>query len=76
MANFKEVNKQIKKAYPHLDILAVRGDGYVYFDGDDGFDKIPSIYTNPPSTGTQTLIKMCLSRIEYAITDGVLLSEE
>ena len=59
MANFKKVNAEIK-AITGMDIEAVRGDGYVYFDGDDGWDKIPSIYVHPVNTSTDVLIRMCL----------------
>ena len=67
MANFSKVNKAIKLKHPHLDIIAVRGNGYVYFDGDDGFDKITSIYTNPVSITTETLINLCLQEIDQAV---------
>ena len=63
MANMREVNRAIKAAFPALQIEAVRGDGYIYFIGDDGFDKIRSIYTHPVSTSTATLVRMCLERI-------------
>jgi len=49
MANFSAVNKALKAAYPMLDIEAVRGNGYVYFDGEDGFNKIDSICVHPTS---------------------------
>lgn len=64
MANFKEVNQYIKKNFPKLDIQAVRGEGYVYFTGDDGFDKIPSIMTHPVSTSTSDLVDMCFADIQ------------
>lgn len=67
MANFSEVNKAIKQAYPSLDIQAVRGNGYIYFDGEDGFDEIPSLYVHPTSTTTQTVIRLCLEEIEHSI---------
>ncbi|MBY8968787.1 hypothetical protein J1G33_00110 [Pseudomonas sp. P867] len=50
MANFAAVNKAIKKAFPTLDIQAIRCKGYVFFGGNDGFDKIESIYSHPTST--------------------------
>lgn len=67
MANFKEVNKAVKLAFPKLDIEVVRGNGYVYFDGNDGFDKIDSIYTHPTSTSTETLIRLVLEDIRHHI---------
>ncbi|WOF81750.1 hypothetical protein P5704_028255 (plasmid) [Pseudomonas sp. FeN3W] len=69
MANFAAVNKAIKNAYPTLDIQAVRGKGYVYFDGDDGFDKFKSIYSHPTSTTTDTMIRLCLNEISRVIED-------
>ena len=65
MANMLAVNKAIRKAYPLLDIEAVRGDGYVYFDGKDGFDLLDSIYSNPPTTQTSTMIRLCLAEIKW-----------
>ena len=70
MANFAAVNKAIKKAFPTLDIQAVRCKDYVYFDGDNGFDKIGSIYTHPTSTTTETMIRLCINEINRAIEDG------
>lgn len=70
MANFAAVNKAIKKAFPTLDILAVRCNGYVYFDGRNGFDRIKSIYTHPTSTTTDTMIRLCVNEINRAIEDG------
>ena len=63
MANFKKVNKTIKTT-TGLDIEVVRGDGYVWFDGDDGFDKIESIYVNPVATPTTDLVRICLEEIK------------
>lgn len=34
MANMRVVNQYIKANFPDMDIEAVRGDGYVYFDGE------------------------------------------
>ncbi|EKP0311709.1 hypothetical protein ACTG16_23380 [Aeromonas sp. 23P] len=70
MANFAAVNKAIKKAFPTLDIIAVRCNGYVYFDGDDGFSKIQSIYLHPTSTTTDTMISLCISQINREIEAG------
>lgn len=70
LANFAAVNKAIKKAFPSLDIQAVRCKGYVYFDGDDGFDKIESIYAHPTSTATDTMIRLCVNEINRAIENG------
>lgn len=63
MANFADVNKAIKKAFPGKKIVAVRGPGYVYFEGDDGFDKIKAIYSNPQTTSTEDMIRMVLEDI-------------
>jgi hypothetical protein len=58
MANFKELNEKIKEAYPNLDIEAVKGEGYIWFDGQDGMGKINSIFAHPPgiSTGTAFIL--------------------
>lgn len=66
MANFAAVNKALKAAYPTLDIKAVRGEGYVYFDGDQVFDNVESIYSHPTSTPTDDMIRMCIENIEEA----------
>ena len=69
MANFTAVNKAIKKAFPSLDIQVVRCKGYVFFDGDNGFDKIESIYTHPTGPTTDTMIRLCINAINRAIED-------
>ena len=69
MANFTAVNKAIKNTFPTLDIKAVRCKGYVYFDGEDGFDKIESIYSHPIGTSTDTMIRFCFRQITQAIED-------
>ena len=63
MANMMAVNSAIKKQFPDLDIEAVRGHGYVYFDGDHGFDVVATIYAHPPVTPTADMIRMCLDNI-------------
>lgn len=65
MANMTVVNKAIKTKFPTLDIQVIRGDGYIYFDGKDGFDKIDSTYVNPVSTSTETVIKLVIQDIEH-----------
>jgi hypothetical protein len=65
MANFLAVNKALKKAFPNLDIKAVRGNGYVYFAGNDGFDKVNSIYVNPTSINTAEMIQIAIEAISY-----------
>jgi hypothetical protein len=67
MANFTVVNKAIKAAYPLLDIEAVRGNGYVYFDSDNGFDNIPSIMIHPTATKTEDMIRVVLESIEQTL---------
>jgi hypothetical protein len=66
MANMIKINKAIKRQFPDLDIEAVRGDGYVYFRGDDGLDVVASIYAHPPVTPTDDMIRMCLANIAAA----------
>ena len=68
MANFKKVNAEIK-AITGMDIEAVRGDGYVYFDGDDGFNKVASVYANPVSTTTDDMARFCLEAIHEVYFD-------
>jgi hypothetical protein len=67
MADFRTVNRAIKRAHPGLDIVLIRGAGYCYFDGRDGFDRIPSIYTHPTSTSTETLTRLALAEIAHAL---------
>ena len=67
MANITHVNQYIKANFPELDIKAVRGDGYVYFDGDDGFDKVESIYVHAPSISTRDLVDLCMEQIQDSI---------
>ena len=70
MAIFREVNKAIKITFPTLDIEVVRGEGYIYFDGLDGFDKIDSVYAHPTSTSTDDVVRMCAAEIQDAIDGG------
>jgi hypothetical protein len=63
MANFREVNKAIRKAFPGLDVQAVRGHGYIYFSGADGFDKVDSVYVDPVQTSTANVIRFVLENI-------------
>ena len=67
MANFKMVNKAVKEKFPTLDIEVVRGDGYVYFIGDDGYDTLESIYTHPVSTSTEDVTRLCIDEIESSL---------
>jgi|TARA_R110000823_G_scaffold2420_4_gene9853 hypothetical protein len=62
MANFKDVNKAIR-VLTGLDIEAVRGDGYVWFEGVHGFDKINSVYAHPVTTPTGEMARLCLEAI-------------
>lgn len=64
MANMKTVNYHIKNHFPDLDIELVKGDGYFYFDGKDGFDKVNSIFSNPSTTSTSDITFMAISEIE------------
>ena len=68
MANLKKVNKTIKTT-TGLDIEVVRGDGYVWFDGDDGFDKIDSVYAHPVTTTTDEMTRFCLAAIHGVYFD-------
>jgi len=62
MANFRKVNAEIK-TITGMDIEAVRGDGYVYFDGKDGFDKVASVYVHPVTTPTDEMLRLCIESI-------------
>jgi hypothetical protein len=64
MANMRHVNQHIKSNFPDLKVEAVRGEGYVYFDGEDGFDKIESIYVNPVSISTDDLIEIIMETLD------------
>jgi hypothetical protein len=68
MANFAAVNKSLKAVYPMLDIEAVRGQGYVYFDGQDAFGKIESICVNPASTSTSDMTRFAVEEVELYFT--------
>jgi hypothetical protein len=64
MANMRIVNQYIKTNFPDLKVEAVRGEGYVYFDGEDGFDKIESIYVNPVSISTDDLMEIIMETLD------------
>lgn len=64
MANMRHVNQYIKTNFPTLDIEAVRGNGYVYFDGKDGFDKVESLMVCSTSVDTSTLVDLVLEQIQ------------
>ena len=64
MANMRIVNQYIKTNFPDLEVEAVRGEGYVYFDGEDGFDKIESIYVNPVSISTDDLMEIIMETLD------------
>ena len=68
MANFHKVNKILNKMYPDLDVIVIRGEGYVYFTGLDSERlNIESIMTHPVSTDTHALINMCISEINEGL---------
>jgi len=64
MANMRIVNQYIKTNFPDLKVEAVRGEGYVYFDGEDGFGKIESIYVNPVSISTDDLMEIIMETLD------------
>lgn len=78
MANFKKVNQYIKTNFPGYKIEAVRGDCYVYFDGNDGFDKIESIYgVHPVNTSTEDMVQLVLEQIQdYLLSEGLPLEKQ
>lgn len=63
MANFNQVNKAVRQKFNTLDIEVERGEGYVYFSGDDGLE-IESIMVHPTSTSTEDMIRLCVDEIE------------
>ena len=63
MANMRIVNQYIKTNFPDLKVEAVRGEGYVYFDGEDGLD-IGSIYVNPVSISTDDLMEIIMETLD------------
>jgi len=64
MANFKQVNKAVSKQFPELDVEVVRGDGYIYFAGKDGYNKLDCIYTHPTVTTTEDVIRLCVEEVK------------
>ena len=76
MANMKSVNNGIKKSFlGDIGIEAVRGNGYIYFDGANGFDKVESIMSNPASISTEDAIRLCINNIDCAIEAGLEISD-
>lgn len=67
MANFKKVNQAVKAEFPNLDVKVVRGSGYVYFEGNDGFDKVDAIYANPVCISDDDLIRFCIENIKDSL---------
>ena len=66
MANFKIVNREIKRMFK-LDIEVVRGEGSVYFELAD-YD-IPSIYVNPTSISTSDLVRLVWNHLIDSVAD-------
>jgi hypothetical protein len=50
-----------------MDVEAVRGAGYVYFDGLDGFDKINSIMAHPVFSTTDDITRLAIEQIESSL---------
>lgn len=63
MANMAQVNRAIRQRFPKLDIEAIRSDGYVWFYGMDTVG-IASVFSNPPTTPTEDMIRICIEEIE------------
>jgi hypothetical protein len=61
------INKAIAAAYPGKDIEAVAGAGYIYFDGADGFDQIPSIMMHPRSVSAPDRQRIVMDHVARAI---------
>lgn len=60
------INRSLKATFPTKDIEAVAGDGYIYFNGDDGFDQIPSLYVDPKSVSAALGVALVITQVrEY-----------
>lgn len=57
------INKSLKATFPTKDIEAVAGNGCIYFDGDDGFDQIPSIYRDPKSVDASLRMAIVINHV-------------
>jgi len=69
----KNLNAEIARRYPSLDIELVKGRGYFYFDGDDGFDAIDSIYVFALNQmGFKQWMEYIESNIRESLADGRL----
>jgi len=67
MANFKQVNKAIKKAFPDLAVEVVRGDGYVWFDMSATSietEPVESIMVHGVSCNTKELTQLVIEHLE------------
>jgi hypothetical protein len=65
MAVMSKVNAALRKAYPKLDIEAVRclGHGYVYFAGKDGAEVVDSLFMHPLTVSTAVLTEHVLYQV-------------
>jgi hypothetical protein len=70
MARIESLNRAIAKEFPDLDIKAVAGRGYVYFDGGDGFDKVESLMIHLPSLDTEKAKKLVIGHIRENVQNN------
>ena len=66
MARMAQVNKAIKAEFPELDIEMVKGRGYFYFSGSDGFGMVDSVFSHPSATSTEDAIVLAIDEIRSA----------
>lgn len=64
MANFKQINRAIKKAFPDLKVKVFRGNSYVYFDDSN----IPSLFVHPSSVTTEQLTELVIEELQEFTT--------
>ena len=67
MANMKDVNKALSKEFPTLDVVAVRGTGYIYFTGKDGWEMVKSVWVNPTTTSTPDTVRLCIEAVDESM---------
>lgn len=67
MANMKDVNKALLKEFSTLNVVAVRGSGYIYFTGRDGWEIVESVWVNPTTTSTPDTVRLCIEAVAESL---------
>ena len=57
-----KINQSLKHTFPAKDIEAIAGDGYIYFDGDDGLN-ISNINRDPKSISASLCIAIVINHV-------------